>query len=107
MPAETTNQFEQTSVLLEQAEKWASQAATELTDVQSLCTDEADGSALAIEEAHALLGRAYITRRSAQWAVEESDKAIEQLVFQVQLAEEHAEFARIDAEWEAVVTDAR
>ena len=98
MPTETTTQLEQTSALLEQAEQWASQAATALTDVVSICTDEADGRPLAIEEAHALLGRAYVTRRSARWAVAESDAAIKQLVFQVQLAEEHVEFARTDAE---------
>jgi len=92
-----TGQVEQAEALLEKAEERVSQAATDLTDVVSLCTDEADGERLLVPETLALLGRAYIVRRSAQWAVEEADKAIEQLVFQVQLADEHVEFARIDA----------
>jgi len=89
------SQVEQAQTLLEKAEELANTAATDLTDVVSLCTDEADGERLLVQEALALLGRAYIARRSARWAVEEADKAIEQLVFQVQLAEEHVEFARI------------
>jgi len=93
-----TGQVEQAEVLLEKAERRVEQAATDLTDVVSLCTDEADGEWLLVPEALALLGRAYIVRRSARWAVEEADNAIAQLVFQVQLAEEHVAFARIDAE---------
>lgn len=98
MPAETVTQVEQTAALLEKAEERTSGAATDLTDVVSLCTDEADGERLLVPEALALLGRAYLVRRSARWAVAEADEAIKQLVFQVQLAEEHVQFARIDAE---------
>ncbi|MBA3380622.1 MAG: hypothetical protein H0T97_01970 [Actinobacteria bacterium] len=86
-----TSQVEQVDALLEKAEERANQAATDLTDVVTLCTDEADGERLLVQEALALLGRAYLVRRSARWTVGEADKAIEQLVFQVQLAEEHVE----------------
>lgn len=71
MPAKKPTQAEQAAALLATAERQASEAATTLTDVVALCTDEADGEKVGVQDAYALLGRAYNTRRSAEWSVKE------------------------------------
>lgn len=86
--AQTTKQGAEADALLKQSQQLSDWSATVLTDVVDLC-EEPDGERLPLHDAHALLGRAYIAKRSAQWALEEADKTIEQLVFQVQVAEDH------------------
>lgn len=96
-----TKQAAEVSALLERASKLSGEAMCAASDVVSFCTDEADGEALTLEEAHALLGQAHIARKWAEWALDETDKAIKELVHQVFYAEERVGFARVDAAKEA------
>jgi hypothetical protein len=90
-------QADQVIELLASAKRHDAKAATNFTDVVSLCTDEADHERVELEVAYTLLGRARMARVALGWAADECEKAIDELVQQVNLAEEHVTFARIDA----------
>jgi hypothetical protein len=92
-----TDQGAAIASLLEQASKDSGKAMMAMSDIVLLCTDEADGESLELEEARALLGHAYIARRWAEWALDETDNAMKELVQQVFHAAEHVEPVADDA----------
>lgn len=94
--AATAATLEQVERALVDGERFASEAGTAFADVPDI--QWLDDEALSHERAHALLGRAYLAKRSAEWAVEEAQRAIGRLVFLEQLVDERETFARIDAE---------